>query len=117
MGGRSLLTGGRLVFDCPAPSAGLAQELHGFSWLRHFNVTKSRCLRDNARMLLRLSIKRPNDLPPEVDLPSTRAERVISIITNANLLMRKARLQLFYTPLWIIWRAMRRFADRRAANA
>jgi uncharacterized heparinase superfamily protein len=103
--GRSLLTNGRLVFECPAPSDGFSQVLHGFSWLSTFEQSESPILRGHARMLFKAWLRRYDQgLDPIAREPLVMSERLIALITHAGLLQEDADYDFYHTTLDLLAR-------------
>lgn len=88
LAGRSLRTGGRVVFDVPPPSAAFAHALHEFEWLRHFDANERKDTRDFARaLLIDWMRRREQGLIPEAELPHVIPARVANWITHSALLV------------------------------
>lgn len=91
LAGRSLLTGGRPLFELAPPSQGFAIALHSFEWLRHFDASADRSVRDGARRLVEQWLtRREAGKQPDAENPRSVPRRVISWITHSALLTEGA---------------------------
>jgi uncharacterized heparinase superfamily protein len=93
LSGRSLRTGGRVIFDVPAPSPAFAQALHGFEWLRHFDANERVDIRAHARgLLLQWMDRREAGTMPDAELPEAIPARVANWIMHSALIVAGADL-------------------------
>jgi uncharacterized heparinase superfamily protein len=91
LAGRSLLAGGRSVFDVTPPSSAFAAALHGFDWLRHFDASGDPRVREGARQILDQWLsRRENATLPGAEAPESLARRVIAWVTHSALITEKA---------------------------
>lgn len=87
LAGRSVLVGGRSVFELQSPSRAFAVSLNGFDWLRHFDASGNPALREGARRLLRQWLdRRDAGRQPDAEFPDAIVRRVIAWITHSALI-------------------------------
>jgi uncharacterized heparinase superfamily protein len=87
LAGRSLLTGGRSVFDLAMPSLNFAIALNGFDWLRHFDATGSTQIRAGAKQIVAQWMdRREAGSLPIAEMPACVPRRVIAWVTHSALL-------------------------------
>ena len=89
--GRTVQTRGQSPFRLDYPCVPWAQELHGFSWLRHFRDSENPVVRHHARALVDewLSLREFRKAPL-AQAPAVAARRMISWLVNSPLLLTDA---------------------------
>lgn len=117
LAGRSLLTGGRSVFDLAPPSLAFGVALHGFGWLRHFEASGHAAVRDGARGVLAPWLdRREQGTLPESEYPEAVPRRVVAWITHSALITEQADSTAYQRLLTHLARdaaMLRILADRR----
>lgn len=87
LAGRSVLAGGRTVFEMTPPSRAFAVALNGFDWLRHFDASGNQALRAGARGLVWQWLERREaGAQPDAEIPEAVARRVIAWTTHSALI-------------------------------
>lgn len=91
LAGRTVQTRGQSPFVLEPPNPAWSRELHGFSWLRHFRDTENQVVRHHARALVAEWLKtREMRADSSAQLPSVVAQRMLSWLVNAPLLLTDA---------------------------
>ena len=87
MAGKSVLVQGADLFDIAPPTRAFSDALHGFAWLRHFEVSADPLVRARAvELLTRWMERREAGLLPMAERPSVLARRLVSFIMHSGLI-------------------------------
>lgn len=91
LAGRTVQTRGQSPFALEPPNPAWSRELHGFAWLRHFRDTENQVVRHHARALVAEWLRtRELRADPSAQLPAVVAQRMLSWLVNAPLLLTDA---------------------------
>jgi uncharacterized heparinase superfamily protein len=85
--GKIVTCHGRSIFDLEPPSEDWEVALLGFGWLRHLRAADTSLTRANARALVDDWISNPNSRRPIARRPDVLARRVISLLSQAPLVL------------------------------
>src|SRR5262245_31329291 len=85
--GKIVTCHGRSIFDLDPPSEDWEVALLGFGWLRHLRAADTALTRANARSLIDDWITNPNAKRPIARRPDVLARRVISLLSQAPLVL------------------------------
>jgi uncharacterized heparinase superfamily protein len=85
--GKIVTCQGRSIFDLEPPSEDWEVALLGFGWLRHLRAADTSLTRANARALVDDWISNPNSKRPIARRPDVLARRVISLLSQAPLVL------------------------------
>lgn len=85
--GGQVRTNGLSPFDIEPPGESWAEELHGFSWLRHFTTAGGDAARAHARKLIEDWIDRQDRWDRLAWRPHVIGRRLISWVSNGDLIM------------------------------
>jgi uncharacterized heparinase superfamily protein len=85
--GKIVTCHGRSIFDLEPPSEDWEVALLGFSWLRHLRAADTALTRANARALVDDWINNPNSNRPIARRADVLARRVISLLSQAPLVL------------------------------
>jgi uncharacterized heparinase superfamily protein len=85
--GKIVTCHGRSIFDLEPPSEDWDVALLGFGWLRHLRAADTSLTRANARALVDDWISNPNSKRPIARRPDVLARRVISLLSQAPLVL------------------------------
>nr|WP_281503058.1 heparinase II/III family protein [Ancylobacter crimeensis] len=93
--GKVAQAGGRSPFEIEPPSREWAEELMSFGWLRHLRAAETPVARANARALVGDWIAMRGHRQPVARAPEVAARRIISWLTQAQLLLQDADQAFF----------------------
>jgi uncharacterized heparinase superfamily protein len=85
--GKIVTCHGRSIFDLEPPSEDFEVALLGFGWLRHLRAADTALTRANARALVDDWISNPNNRRPIARRADVLARRVISLLSQAPLVL------------------------------
>jgi uncharacterized heparinase superfamily protein len=85
--GKIVTCHGRSIFDLEPPSEDFEVALLGFGWLRHLRAADTSLTRANARALVDDWISNPNNRRPIARRADVLARRVISLLSQAPLVL------------------------------
>jgi uncharacterized heparinase superfamily protein len=88
--GRLVTTRGQSPFDYPSPSKGWAQNLFGFSWLRHLRAAQTPLARANARALVSEFMEASHAIHGTAALPKVMARRIMAFLSQSPLVLEGA---------------------------
>ncbi len=94
--GRAVATNGLSPYDVEPPSAGWAEALYGFGWLRHLQAANTALARNNARTLVSDFLRRGRSLPPVARKPAVAARRLMALLAQSPMMLEGADHD-FYT--------------------